>query len=66
MDGAERTPLQPCCEALGAEAWREDVQARDEWVGNAVATALNLDLSEPDDKATVKRLIGTMIKERRA
>lgn len=50
-------------QALGSEAWREDAQARDEWVGNVVATALNLDLSEPDDKASVKRLIGKWIKE---
>jgi hypothetical protein len=50
-------------QALGTEAWREDAQARDEWVGHVVATALHLDLTEPDDKMTVKRLIGKWVKD---
>jgi hypothetical protein len=53
---------QAVLQAIGSDAWREDAQARDDWVGNVVAMALNLDLTEPDDKATVKRLVAGWIK----
>jgi len=57
---------------MGAEEYREDVQARDEWIGFAVAAALKLDPSDVEDKARVKRLVaawlkdGTLVRVRRA
>ena len=60
-DGA-KADVPSVLQVLGAEPWREDAQARDDWVGNVVAMALNLDLAEPDDKAQVKRLIGQWVK----
>ena len=48
--------------AVEGGRWRENVQARD-WVGNAVAGALGLDLGKPADKAKVKGLLRRWIAE---
>jgi hypothetical protein len=42
--------------AIRAGNWRADAQAK-QWVGRAVANALEYDLDDPSDKAKVKQLI---------
>ena len=37
--------------------WRHSPQSKD-WVGKAVADALDLDIDNPTDKAKIKRMLG--------
>lgn len=48
---------QAVVRAVQAGSWREDVRASN-WVGQAVAGAMGLDLSDDGDRNKVKRLIG--------
>lgn len=41
--------------------WREDIRASN-WVGHAVAQAMELDLDDPKDKNTVKRVVHLWLK----
>jgi hypothetical protein len=64
--GGGAVDVMAVLQAIAGEViWREDPQTSrsGDWVGCAVATALNLDLTEPDDKVTVKRLLGKLLKE---
>jgi hypothetical protein len=47
-------------EVVAAGEWRDSTQATN-WVGNAVAEALHLDLSEPCGRATAKALIRSLL-----
>jgi hypothetical protein len=49
-------------EAIEADEWRENPQATN-WVGHAIAEALELDLSEPSVKARVKELQRSWVKD---
>jgi hypothetical protein len=47
--------------AIYASEWRASAQSSD-WVGNAVASALDMDIDEPEVKAQVKVFIKAWIK----
>jgi hypothetical protein len=48
--------------AVAAGDWRESNQSPD-WVGNALATALGLDLEEPGEKTRATRMVKGLIKQ---
>ena len=50
--------------AIDAGEWRESSQVKDgSWVGVAVAQTLNLDESDPVDRARIKQLLATWLRE---
>lgn len=55
---AERAALAE----LASGDWKQDSQSRDAWAGVAVARAYGLALDDPDDKARVKMLLKTWLK----
>lgn len=50
-------------ELIKAGEWRKDIRAGDAWVGNPIAQAMQLDLSEETDKAHVKGIITAWIRD---
>lgn len=56
FEGMKATHLLAAQHAVAAGRWRENVQAKD-WVGHAIAKALNLDLGNKRDRAKVRGLI---------
>ena len=56
LDEVSVSDLRAAQLAVSAGRWRENVQSGD-WVGRAIASALNLDLDEPAQKEKVKRLL---------
>jgi hypothetical protein len=55
---AERAALAE----LASGDWKQDSQSRDAWAGVAIARAYGLALDDPDDKARVKTLLKTWLK----
>lgn len=56
LDDVSVADLRAAQKAVAAGRWREDVRAK-QWVGNALADALSLDLGSKHDKAKVIRLL---------
>lgn len=61
FDGVGKDELRAVQGVVGAGEWRKDPQAQD-WVGKAVADALGLDLDRASDKAKVKALLATWLR----
>jgi len=49
-------------EAMGVEEWRKDPQAGEKWIGNAAAKALNLCITQPKDRKTIKEVVAQWFK----
>jgi hypothetical protein len=62
MSGVSQDDVEAVRKAVGEGEWRKDIRA-DNWVGHAVADALELDVTEPTDKAKVKGLISRWLKD---
>lgn len=56
MAGVTGNDFERVAQAIRAGKWRENAQAR-EWVGKAVADALDLDISNKADKSKVKGML---------
>jgi RecA-family ATPase len=56
----DREEIESIQAAIAAGEWRENSQAAD-WVGKAVADAMDLDLSEPAGKEAAKRYLEVLI-----
>ncbi|MGX9979616.1 VHS/ENTH/ANTH domain-containing protein [Methylobacterium fujisawaense] len=56
LDEVSVSDLRAAQQAVSVGRWRENVQARD-WVGKAIASALQLSLENPAHKEKVKRLL---------
>ena len=61
FDGITETHLMRVQQAVGNGRWRENQQAS-EWVGNAVADALMLDVNDPKDRKRITILVKEWIK----
>lgn len=61
FDGLSVAHLRLVQEAVSDGEWRESIQSP-QWVGNAIADALSLDLDTPTDKARVKLLLKGWLK----
>ena len=56
LTGITGTDFEKIARAIRAGSWRKDVRAKD-WVGEAVATALHLDLEDPTDKVKITGML---------
>jgi hypothetical protein len=61
LDGLHVADLRKVQDAVSAGEWAESIQSK-EWVGFAVAAVLNLDPEDKRDKARIKSLLRTWIK----
>jgi hypothetical protein len=63
LDGLCVNDLRKVQEKIASGEWAQNVQAKD-WAGFAVAEALDIDISDKRNKARVKSLLATWIKNR--
>jgi hypothetical protein len=61
FDDVSATDLRKVQDQIAASEWKESVQAR-AWAGHAVAEVLGLDAGDPAEKAKIKSLLRTWIK----
>lgn len=54
--------LKAVQKAVAAGSWRENIRSP-EWVGNAVANALELDLGEPPNRKRIKAMLALWLRE---
>lgn len=63
FDGLTPRHLYKVQKAISEGRWRENIQTKDAWVGNAVATALELNAEEKHTRRRIQTLLHTWIQE---
>lgn len=63
FDGLTARHLYMVQKAVSEGEWRENVQTKDQWVGNAVAAALGLDLDDKHNRKRVQMLLYAWVRE---
>lgn len=63
FDGLTARHLLAVQKAVAAGQWRENIQTKDAWVGNAVAAALELDADDKHVRKRIGTLLATWIRE---
>lgn len=61
--GAAEDEKAVALDKIRAGEWRKDIRSGDAWIGSPVAQALSLDLDDPADKARVRSLVASWIKD---